>query len=136
MISFCSFCAWAVLPFLMNQSTHTCSKLVLPEYVCVCVSAAACVRSLYGDLPQIGGHKHCKIISSLSPRLGQQGQTLGQLPEELPDLQKKNILQNVFLSVFSLLLFVFASSSSSSSSFSSSSSAILFALKAKNPRSS
>lgn len=22
--------------------------------------------SLYGDLPQIGGHKHCKIISSLS----------------------------------------------------------------------
>lgn len=94
MISFCSFCAWAVLPFLMNQSTHTCSKLVLPEYVCVCVclwsaAAAACVRSLYGDLPQIGGHKHCKIISSLSPRLGQQGQTLVSFPRSFPTCRKK-----------------------------------------------
>lgn len=77
------FLSVVFVPFLMNQSTHTCCKLSLslPACVCVCVwsaaAAAACVRSLYGDLPQIGGHKHCKIISSLSPWL-ERGRGHGQ----------------------------------------------------------
>lgn len=126
------FCAWAVLPFLMNQSTHTCSKLVLPECVCVW-SAAACVRSLYGDLPQIGGHKHWKIISSLSPRLGQPGQTLVSFPRSFPTCRYKKIFCKMSFSLCSASSSLF---SLYSSFFSSSSSAILFALKAKNPRSS
>lgn len=77
MISFCSFCAFSYEPI----NTHVLQAQSVPACVCLCVcvwsAAAACVRSLYGDLPQIGGHKHCKIISSLSPWL-ERGRGHGQ----------------------------------------------------------
>lgn len=49
--------------FLMNQSTHT---LPIHNRIHIRIRDGMLSGSLYGDLPQIGGHKHCKIISSLS----------------------------------------------------------------------